>query len=47
MTFEDVTNPGDVALLIPHPEGLVGAGASVVAREVSAPIFCHENTQAG
>lgn len=38
MTFADVTNPGDVPLLIPHPEGLEGAGATVVAREVSAPI---------
>lgn len=37
VTFEDVANPGDVALLVPHPEGLAGAGATVVAREVSAP----------
>lgn len=35
VTFEDVTNPGDVSLLVPHPEGLVGVGATVVAREVS------------
>lgn len=36
VTFEDVTNSGDVALLVSHPEGLSGAGATVVAREVSA-----------
>lgn len=42
VTFQDVTNPGDVALLISHPESLVGAGATVVAREVRAPRYvCH------
>lgn len=35
VTFEDITNPGDVYLLATHPEGLTGAGATVVAREVS------------
>lgn len=34
VTFEDVSNPGDVSLLIPHPEGLTGTGAAVVSREV-------------
>lgn len=34
VTFEDVTNPGDVALLSTHPEGLTGAGATAWAREV-------------
>lgn len=34
ITFEDVTNSGDVALLVAHSEGLTGAGSTVVAREV-------------
>lgn len=34
ITFEDVTNPGDVALLVMHSEGLTGAGATIAAREV-------------
>lgn len=34
VTFEDVTNPGDVNLLITHPEGMMGEGVTVRAREV-------------
>lgn len=34
ITFEDVTNPGDVPLLNVYSEGLTGAGATVAAREL-------------
>ncbi|CAM9134345.1 unnamed protein product [Discosporangium mesarthrocarpum] len=34
VTFEDITNPGDVSLLIPYTEGLTGDGASLLTREV-------------
>lgn len=34
VTFEDVTNPGDVTLLATYAEGLTGDGATVSAREV-------------
>ncbi|CAN0350569.1 unnamed protein product, partial [Ectocarpus sp. 13 AM-2016] len=33
ITFEDVTNSGDVTLLVAHSDGLTGAGSTVVARE--------------